>query len=73
MSTQVLIKLPNLLLYIKKSKNNLKLLGFKNLTSELLDKFKDTGIKIVEYDSIYKKSDYKEIERCVEMTNDDDY
>jgi hypothetical protein len=45
----------------QKSKNNFKMLGIKNLPSELLDKFKDKGIKIVDYDSIYKKSDYTEI------------
>ena len=51
----------------------MKLVGIKNSTSVLLDEFKDKGIKFVEYDSIYKKSDYTGIERCEEMRNDKDY
>ena len=65
--------LEKMLNYIEKSKNNLKLVGIKNSTSELLDEFKDKGIKLVEYDSIYKKSDYTGIERCKEMRRYNDY
>ena len=38
--------LEDMLNYIEKSKNNLKLVGIKNSTSELLDEFKNKGINL---------------------------
>jgi hypothetical protein len=58
-SSKELIGILDYLDYIKYD-NNLKLLGIRNLITEkeLLDRFKDKGIKLEEFDNIYKKSDY---------------
>jgi hypothetical protein len=47
--------------YIERSNNHLKVLGIATLDDKsiILKRIKDKGVKVVEFNSIYKESNYE--------------